>query len=71
MFKIKVAFVYIKKESNLCLLLMKLFTEAGPVVRWFTTQQKIGGGYGSTQVSLSQDDNSLHVKLDVVPSLDL
>lgn len=29
---------------------MKLFTDAAPVVRWFTKQQKYGGGYGSTQV---------------------
>lgn len=34
---------------------MKLFTEAKPVARWFTTQQKVGGGYGSTQVSLCWD----------------
>lgn len=42
---------------------MKLFTDAAPVVRWFTKQQRYGGGYGSTQVGTPpfRDANTLHV----------
>lgn len=29
---------------------MKLFEDARPVVKWLGSQQKVGGGYGSTQV---------------------
>lgn len=29
---------------------MKLLEDAAPVVRWLGSQQKVGGGYGSTQV---------------------
>uniref|UniRef100_H3DL28 Complement component c3a, duplicate 5 n=1 Tax=Tetraodon nigroviridis TaxID=99883 RepID=H3DL28_TETNG len=36
----------------LALVKAELFTEAAPVVRWFTTQQKDGGGYGSTQATI-------------------
>ncbi|XP_028450259.1 complement C3 [Perca flavescens] len=28
------------------------FEEARPIVRWFNTQQKVGGGYGSTQATI-------------------
>nr|XP_046263044.1 complement C3-like isoform X2 [Scatophagus argus] len=36
----------------LALVKAKLFEDARPVVRWFTQQQKIGGGYGSTQATI-------------------
>lgn len=36
--------------SALCTLLIKMFEDARPVVRWLNKQQKVGGGYGSTQV---------------------
>uniref|UniRef100_A0A7N8XUY0 Complement C3 n=1 Tax=Mastacembelus armatus TaxID=205130 RepID=A0A7N8XUY0_9TELE len=32
--------------------LLALVKQAGPVVRWFTQQQKVGGGYGSTQATI-------------------
>ncbi|XP_078100911.1 complement C3-like [Sander vitreus] len=36
----------------LALVKAKAFEEARPVVRWFNTQQKVGGGYGSTQATI-------------------
>eukprot|EP00066_Takifugu_rubripes_P028718 XP_011617984.1 PREDICTED: complement C3-like isoform X1 [Takifugu rubripes] len=38
--------------SLLALVKAGLFTDAAPVVRWFTRQQKYGGGYGSTQATI-------------------
>uniref|UniRef100_A0A8D0D1B0 Complement C3-like n=1 Tax=Sander lucioperca TaxID=283035 RepID=A0A8D0D1B0_SANLU len=35
-----------------CLLLIKAFEEARPVVRWFNTQQMVYGGFGSTQATI-------------------
>uniref|UniRef100_A0A8D3CZU9 Complement component c3a, duplicate 5 n=1 Tax=Scophthalmus maximus TaxID=52904 RepID=A0A8D3CZU9_SCOMX len=34
------------------LALVKAFEEARPVVRWFSQQQKVGGGFGSTQATI-------------------
>lgn len=34
-----------------CPSFMKLFEDARPVVKWLGSQQKVGGGYGSTQVN--------------------
>uniref|UniRef100_A0A671YLW5 Complement C3-like n=1 Tax=Sparus aurata TaxID=8175 RepID=A0A671YLW5_SPAAU len=34
------------------LALVKAFEDARPVVRWFNKQQKVGGGYGSTQATI-------------------
>lgn len=39
--------------------LIKNFEDARPVVRWFNAQQKVGGGYGSTQVT----QNFLSIKI--------
>ncbi|XP_047433324.1 complement C3-like isoform X2 [Mugil cephalus] len=36
----------------LALVKAKEFEAARPVVRWFTRQQKVGGGYGSTQATI-------------------
>ncbi|KAM6938799.1 complement C3-like [Lycodopsis pacificus] len=36
----------------LALVKAKAFEEARPVVRWFNKQQKVGGGYGSTQATI-------------------
>uniref|UniRef100_A0A8C9WZR1 Uncharacterized protein n=1 Tax=Sander lucioperca TaxID=283035 RepID=A0A8C9WZR1_SANLU len=36
----------------LALVKAEAFEEARPVVRWFNTQQKVGGGYGSTQATI-------------------
>ncbi|XP_038554036.1 complement C3-like [Micropterus salmoides] len=36
----------------LALVKAKAFEEARPVVRWFSQQQKVGGGYGSTQATI-------------------
>ncbi|XP_045902911.1 complement C3-like [Micropterus dolomieu] len=36
----------------LALVKAKAFEEARPVVRWFSKQQKVGGGYGSTQATI-------------------
>ncbi|XP_035862936.1 complement C3-like [Sander lucioperca] len=36
----------------LALVKAKAFEEARPVVRWFNTQQNVGGGYGSTQATI-------------------
>ncbi|XP_037545595.1 complement C3 [Nematolebias whitei] len=36
----------------LALVKAKAFEDARPVVRWFTKQQKVGGGYGSTQATI-------------------
>ncbi|XP_054460442.1 complement C3-like [Anoplopoma fimbria] len=36
----------------LALVKAKLFEDAAPVVRWFNKQQKVGGGYGSTQATI-------------------
>ncbi|KAK2815855.1 hypothetical protein Q5P01_026322 [Channa striata] len=36
----------------LSLVKAKAFEEAGAVVRWFNNQQKVGGGYGSTQATI-------------------
>nr|XP_046263023.1 complement C3-like [Scatophagus argus] len=36
----------------LALVKAKLFEDARPVVRWFNKQQKVGGGYGSTQATI-------------------
>ncbi|KAK2919240.1 hypothetical protein Q8A73_003611 [Channa argus] len=36
----------------LSLVKAKAFEEARPVVRWFNKQQKVGGGYGSTQATI-------------------
>lgn len=50
-FKIN-ATLHMTENSNLHLLLLKMFAEAAPIVRWFTRQQESGGYFGSTQVSL-------------------
>uniref|UniRef100_A0A3B4ZCZ6 Complement C3-like n=1 Tax=Stegastes partitus TaxID=144197 RepID=A0A3B4ZCZ6_9TELE len=34
------------------LALVKAFQEAKPIVRWLSQQQKVGGGYGSTQATI-------------------
>ncbi|KAK2815854.1 hypothetical protein Q5P01_026321 [Channa striata] len=36
----------------LALVKVRAFEEAGPVVRWFSQQQWVGGGYGSTQATI-------------------
>ncbi|XP_036954098.1 complement C3-like [Acanthopagrus latus] len=36
----------------LALIKAKAFEDARPVVRWFTQQRKVGGGYGSTQATI-------------------
>uniref|UniRef100_A0A671YLD9 Complement C3-like n=1 Tax=Sparus aurata TaxID=8175 RepID=A0A671YLD9_SPAAU len=36
----------------LALVKAKAFEDARPVVRWFNKQQKVGGGYGSTQATI-------------------
>uniref|UniRef100_A0A3Q4C054 Complement component c3a, duplicate 5 n=1 Tax=Mola mola TaxID=94237 RepID=A0A3Q4C054_MOLML len=36
----------------LALVRTKLFEDARPVVRWFSQQRKVGGGYGSTQSTI-------------------
>uniref|UniRef100_UPI0037E81A37 complement C3-like n=1 Tax=Semicossyphus pulcher TaxID=241346 RepID=UPI0037E81A37 len=36
----------------LALVKVKAFEDARPVVRWFNQQQKVGGGYGSTQATI-------------------
>ncbi|XP_073325595.1 LOW QUALITY PROTEIN: uncharacterized protein [Pagrus major] len=36
----------------LALVKVKAFEDAKPVVRWFNQQQKVGGGYGSTQATI-------------------
>ncbi|AWP06026.1 Complement component C3 isoform 4 [Scophthalmus maximus] len=36
----------------LALVKAKAFEEARPVVRWFSQQQKVGGGFGSTQATI-------------------
>uniref|UniRef100_A0A665VZJ5 Complement C3-like n=1 Tax=Echeneis naucrates TaxID=173247 RepID=A0A665VZJ5_ECHNA len=36
----------------LALVKAKAFEEAGPVVRWFSKQRKVGGGFGSTQATI-------------------
>ncbi|KAM7009820.1 complement C3-like [Tautogolabrus adspersus] len=36
----------------LALVKVKAFEDARPVVRWFNKQQKVGGGYGSTQATI-------------------
>ncbi|XP_042282154.1 complement C3-like [Thunnus maccoyii] len=36
----------------LALVKVKAFEDARPVVRWFNKQQKVGGGYGSTQATM-------------------
>ncbi|KAL3051025.1 hypothetical protein OYC64_001322 [Pagothenia borchgrevinki] len=36
----------------LALVKAKAFEDARPVVRWFNEQQKVGGGYGSTQATI-------------------
>uniref|UniRef100_A0A3Q3G355 Complement C3 n=1 Tax=Labrus bergylta TaxID=56723 RepID=A0A3Q3G355_9LABR len=36
----------------LALVKIKAFEDARPVVRWFNKQQKVGGGYGSTQATI-------------------
>ncbi|XP_045904439.1 complement C3-like [Micropterus dolomieu] len=36
----------------LALVKTKAFEEARPVVRWFNKQQRVGGGYGSTQATI-------------------
>ncbi|KAF3687374.1 Complement C3 Complement C3 beta chain Complement C3 alpha chain [Channa argus] len=36
----------------LALVKTRAFEEARPVVRWFNKQQKVGGGYGSTQATI-------------------
>uniref|UniRef100_A0A7N8XVI9 Complement C3 n=1 Tax=Mastacembelus armatus TaxID=205130 RepID=A0A7N8XVI9_9TELE len=36
----------------LALVKVEALEQAGPVVRWFTQQQKVGGGYGSTQATI-------------------
>ncbi|XP_040891542.1 complement C3-like [Toxotes jaculatrix] len=36
----------------LALVRAKAFEDARPVVRWFNQQQKVGGGYGSTQATI-------------------
>ncbi|XP_068581219.1 complement C3-like [Cebidichthys violaceus] len=36
----------------LALVKAKAFEQARPVVRWFNKQQKVGGGYGSTQATI-------------------
>nr|AHF81487.1 complement component pro-C3-1 [Trematomus bernacchii] len=36
----------------LALVKTKAFEDARPVVRWFNKQQKVGGGYGSTQATM-------------------
>ncbi|KAF1375364.1 hypothetical protein PFLUV_G00219060 [Perca fluviatilis] len=36
----------------LALVKAKAFEEARPIVRWFNTQQYVGGGYGSTQATI-------------------
>ncbi|XP_074534541.1 complement C3-like [Halichoeres trimaculatus] len=37
----------------LALVKVKAFEDARPVVRWFNKQQKVGGGYGSTQATIT------------------
>ncbi|KAF1394913.1 hypothetical protein PFLUV_G00006060, partial [Perca fluviatilis] len=47
--------VYTREATAYALLALvkaKAFEEARPVVRWFNTQQKVGGGYGSTQATI-------------------
>nr|AFC89899.1 complement component C3 [Miichthys miiuy] len=36
----------------LALVRTKAYEDARPIVRWFTKQQKVGGGYGSTQATI-------------------
>ncbi|XP_027138175.1 complement C3 [Larimichthys crocea] len=36
----------------LALVRTKAYEDARPIVRWFTQQQKVGGGYGSTQATI-------------------
>ncbi|XP_028998601.1 complement C3-like [Betta splendens] len=36
----------------LALVKVEAFEDANPVVRWFSKQQKVGGGYGSTQATI-------------------
>uniref|UniRef100_A0A3B4TXP0 Complement C3-like n=1 Tax=Seriola dumerili TaxID=41447 RepID=A0A3B4TXP0_SERDU len=36
----------------LALVKVKAFEKARPIVRWFSQQQKVGGGYGSTQATI-------------------
>ena len=38
------------RYSNPCVVLIKAFEEARPVVRWLNKQRRERGGYGSTQV---------------------
>lgn len=40
---------------------IKAFEDARPVVRWLNKQRKVGGGYGSTQVT--QTPSKLHLYL--------
>uniref|UniRef100_A0A8C9X2S2 Anaphylatoxin-like domain-containing protein n=1 Tax=Sander lucioperca TaxID=283035 RepID=A0A8C9X2S2_SANLU len=45
--------VYTLEATAYALLaLVKAEVKARPVVRWFNTQQKVGGGYGSTQATI-------------------
>ncbi|XP_037619826.1 complement C3-like [Sebastes umbrosus] len=36
----------------LALVKAKAYEDAGPIVRWFNQQRKVGGGYGSTQATI-------------------
>ncbi|KAM8771715.1 complement C3-like isoform 1-T1 [Acanthopagrus schlegelii] len=61
----------------LALVKVKAFEDAKPVVRWFNEQQKVGGGYGSTQATImvyqavaeywaNAEEPQYDLKLDIV-----